>query len=615
MEFMLGVNYWGRDYGTEMWLHYDPQAIRNEMKQLYDCGVRCMRVFPNWRDFQPIEKAYGHLGRFVEYVNSHDGRPVYGDGVDMDRIEEFHDFCQAAQEVGMTLVVSIVTGWMSGRLFVPPAISGKNPILDPEALVLTRRYVHRFVKELKNEKSIIMWDLGNESNCMGPVGNPFDAYKWASTVVDSIRAEDNTRPISSGMHALDFYVNWKIVHQGELCDVLTTHPYPSPTIGGNKEPYTRLRTTFIPTAQTIYYSGLSKRPAYIQESGTFTETIGSLEMSADFMRIQILSSLSNGLLGYQWWCAWDQSHLDFSPYTWSIMEEKLGLFDANGDPKPVAHVMKSMSKTIEGLPSPFPKRKSDGFCILSYEMNQQNNAMASLTFGKQAGIDLDVVFSEGERLPDSDLYFLPSITGWSILRKGTWEELLDRVDKGATLCISYDGGHMIDLPKVLGAESMGVMMGVSHSIELDGKRVPYRGNEILMKPLSAEVLLENGEGNPVFLKNKYGNGYIYFINFSPENLSFDTPDGFNKFPFYLMYKEVAREWIEKKPILVDDRNIGITVNPESESESLVTLLNYSDKDIVPEIRVNGEYEIKEILYGNTDLIPKCDGVILRVKKK
>ena len=82
-----------------------------------------------------------------------------------------------------------------------------------------------------------------------------------------------------------------------------------------------------------------------------------------------------------------------------------------------------------------------------------------------------------------------------------------------------------------------------------------------------------------------------------------------------MYKEVAREWIEKKPILVDDRNIGMTVNPESESESLVTLLNYSDKDIVPEIRVNGEYEIKEILYGNTDLIPKCDGVILRVKRK
>ena len=615
MEFMLGVNYWGRDYGTEMWLHYDKDAIRRELKQLSEYGVRCMRVFPNWRDFQPIDKSYGHLGKFGEYTNSHDGSVVFGDGVDMDRIEDFRDFCRAAEENQMTLVVSIVTGWMSGRLFVPPAINGKNPITDPEALMLMRRFIHRFVRELKDEKSIIMWDLGNECNCMGPVWSAFDSYRWAATVVDSIRSEDNTRPIASGMHALEISGNWRITHQGELCDVMTTHPYPSPTIGANKEPYTRLRATFAPTAQSLYYSGVGKKPAYIQESGTFTETIGSREMSADFMRIQILSAISNGLLGYQWWCAWDQKHLDFSPYTWSLMEESLGLFDENGAPKPVAHVMKMMSQTLEKLPSPFPKRKSDGFCVLSYEMNHQNNAMASLTFAKQAGFDLDVAFSEGDPLPESNLYFMPSITGWSILRKATWEQLLDRVSNGATLCISYDGGHMIDVPKVIGAQSMGVMTGVNHNFTFKGESVSYRGNEVLLTPITAEVLIKNEEGNPVFLKNRYGKGTVYFINFSPENIAFDTADGFNKFPYYLIYKDVAKDIISSKPVLVYDRNLGITVNPENDFESIVTILNYSDKAIVPDIKVNSNYEITEILYGNTKIIPKCDGVILRVKKK
>ena len=67
-----------------------------------------------------------------------------------------------------------------------------------------------------------------------------------------------------------------------------------------------------------------------------------------FINIQILSSLVNGLCGYQWWCAWDQMHLDFSPYTWSLMERQLGLFDKDRKPKPVALTMQKMAKAIVG---------------------------------------------------------------------------------------------------------------------------------------------------------------------------------------------------------------------------------------------------------------------------
>ena len=177
MKFMLGVNYWGREWGTEMWRHYDGGSIREELKTLADYGVRCMRVFPNWRDFQPIDINYSYHGKHEEYVNVNTGECVYDDGVDMDRIEEFRDFCRAAEEHGMTLVVSIVTGWMSGRLFIPPAICGQNPITSPEARMLMRRFIHRFVRELKNEKSIVMWDLGNECNCIGDVDNEYESYE------------------------------------------------------------------------------------------------------------------------------------------------------------------------------------------------------------------------------------------------------------------------------------------------------------------------------------------------------------------------------------------------------------------------------------------------------
>ena len=85
---MLGANYWGKTWGTEMWLHYDGDEIRREFKQLSECGVKFLRVFPNWRDFQPVDRAYGWQGAHGEYVNSRTGETVCDDGVDLDRIED-----------------------------------------------------------------------------------------------------------------------------------------------------------------------------------------------------------------------------------------------------------------------------------------------------------------------------------------------------------------------------------------------------------------------------------------------------------------------------------------------------------------------------------------------
>jgi len=189
MKFMLGVNYWGRDYATEMWKHYDGKRIREEFAQLYEYGVRYLRVFPNWRDFQPVDRQYRWGGNHGEFINVNTGEPVWDDGVDMQQIENFRDLCHAAEENGLKLVVSIVTGWMSGKLYIPPVLNGKNLVCDSEALMWMRRFIHRFVKELKNEKTIVVWDLGNECNCLGEAKDAFEAYRWTLAVVDAIEAK------------------------------------------------------------------------------------------------------------------------------------------------------------------------------------------------------------------------------------------------------------------------------------------------------------------------------------------------------------------------------------------------------------------------------------------
>lgn len=619
MKFMLGANYWGRDYATEMWRHYDGARIREEFKQLSEYGVQCLRVFPNWRDFQPVDMAYRWRGKPGEYINANTGMPIYGDGVDMQQIANFRDLCHAAEENGITLVVSIVTGWMSGRLYTPPAIAGKNLITDTEALTWMRRYIRRLVRELKDEKAIVMWDLGNECNCMGFPETTFDAYNWTAAVADTIRAVDNSRPISSGMHALatgeSNDMKWLLQDQAELTDVLTPHPYPSPTYAADREPYTRLKVTFLPTAVCLYYAGVGKKDVYIQESGTFTQSQGHKNMSADFMRIQILSSIANNLIGYQWWCAWEQKHLNFPPYTWSLMEQELGMFNADHSPKPVAHVMKSMSELINKLPERMPQRTIDGVCILTEEQDRQKMAISSLTLAKQIGLDLEVCYTNSANIPDSKLYFMPCVSGWNNINSFTWDAIMNKVKNGATLCMTYGGGFIGDFPETVGAESTGVMTGGSHTFEIDGKKMYYSGKEIYLDPTTAEVLLRNEQGKPLMLKNRVGEGYVYFVDCALEAIAFDLPGSFNNIPYYKIYEIAAKDFIGKKPVSCNDANVFVTVHPCDDNSCYATVLNYSDHEIVEHINVKEGWKVAEVIYGELDRLPACNGTILKLVKE
>lgn len=622
MKFILGANYWGRDWGTEMWLHYDGKKIREEMKLLAEYGVKNLRMFPNWRDFQPVERACEWCGQHGEYINARTGEPIYDDGVDMEMIEHFRDFCHAAEENGIEIVAAIVTGWMSGKLYCPPVLNGKNLITDPEALMWMRRFIKRFVHELKDEKAIVMWGLGNECNCLSPAKTPYESYNWTAAVVDAIRSEDTTRPICSDMHSLESGVfgptlhnnPWLLEHQGELNDMVCTHPYPSPTVNGDVEPYNRMRTTCLPTAQTIYYAGVSGKPAYIQESGTFSQTIGNVDMSGDFMRIQILSALANNLKGYQWWCAWEQKHLDFPPYSWSMIERELGLFYQDNSPKPVAYTMQEMSKLVDKLPEGLPQREVNAVCVLSIEQKREHTAISTILLGKQAGIDMDVVYTQNGDIPERDIYFVPCISGWKNFYKKTWMTLLDRVQKGATMYLSFNGGQITDFPEIVGAKSGGFLNNVSRKVDIDGETVPYTCKEIVLEPTTAEVLLTNDNGNPVFLKNKYGKGTVYFLNMPVERITFEGTDLYNTTPCYKIYKEVGKEVLKNKIVTADDRNIGITIHPVSDNECYVTALNYSDKDIVPDIQIKDGWEISETVYGNLEMLKKCDGAFLKLRK-
>ena len=68
MEFILGCNYWASNAGADMWRDFDIECIDKDIRILSEYGVKHMRVFPNWRDFQPVEPILGGSGVLLGYT-------------------------------------------------------------------------------------------------------------------------------------------------------------------------------------------------------------------------------------------------------------------------------------------------------------------------------------------------------------------------------------------------------------------------------------------------------------------------------------------------------------------------------------------------------------------
>jgi len=617
MKFMLGCNYWDGAHGTDMWRDFDPAFIEEDIKALSAIGVKYMRVFPNWRDFQPVRKLYGCRGANHGYATVPDEKELPDvNGIDPRQIENFKVFAAICKKYDIKLLVSVVTGWMSGRLFVPEALQGKNPINDPEVLLWTNRFIKGFVSGVKDCDNIVMWELGNESNCMGFAGSIEEAYVWTAFVRNAISAADPTRPVSSGMHSLDSTGKklWQIPHQGEITDVMTTHPYVSKTINNDIEPMNRLRTTLMPTLQCIFYSDLGGKPVLLEEQGGFSEALGHEEMDADFARINIWSALAHNVMGYMWWCGPNHNDLDKAPYTWSMIERDLGLMRCDRSPKPVGLAIKECSERLEKLPfDTLPPYQRQALCLLTSSQEHWDCAAPAMLLAKQAGVDSSVTMAD-HALPEAQLYLMPCVTGWDVLHQHALNSMLQNVRKGATLYISYDGANMSIFEEITGMRSHGIVKSrTRHRATFDFGSFDYScTQELLLENIEAEVLAKNEEGNIVFARHALGKGQVYFLNMPLEKNLADEYNGYDK-GYHRIYGYFTAPLVAQHPLSCADPDIVLTLHKKEDGSFIAAVLNYSDREKTPHLQVKEGWTLSPI-DNQSGTIRKCDAAFYEVKK-
>ncbi len=609
-NFVVGCNYWASHAGTFMWSDWCEDVVDEDLYQLSQSGLQVLRVFPLWPDFQPLKILRGGAGEPVEFRWGEEPLPKdeFGAaGVDPVMVDRFQVFTNLAGKHGLKIIVGLVTGWMSGRLFVPSAFDGLNVLSDPVALQWQVRLVRFLVQRFKNHPAILAWDLGNECNCMADLPNHQSAWIWTNAITSAIRLEDQSRPVVSGMHSLapGRKAIWTMQDQAELTDLLTTHPYPYFTPHCDQDPANTIRTILHSTAESRFYADIGGKPCMAEEIGTLGPILASEAIAANFIRTCLFSLWAHNCQGLLWWCAFDQLHLEHAPYDWAACERELGLIRKDKTIKPVLKELGNFGTWLETLPiEHLPERIVDAVCILSEGQDQWGAAYSSFILAKQAGFDLEFQYSD-QPLKPSRLYLMPSVKGMSSMSRRFWLELLEAVRQGASLYLSHDDCLLSPFTEPFGLEvqtrqrrSEKICFKVN---DLDGVFNLESAVRLNIKPLQAAVFGWEEDGNPVFTCNNYGKGKMYFLSLPLERSLAESPGCFHLAgspPYWKIYQRLANDNPAGRIVNKEHPMLGLTEHVQQDGERILVLINYSPERISSSLALSRDWYLKENWFGD-----------------
>ncbi len=614
MSFLLGCNYWASNAGADMWRFFDKDTVRKDLRTLSSYGVTHIRAFPNWRDFQPVEPLYAVGGELVGYTLSGDKKPENPYYLDEEMMSRFSQFLDICNEYNIKVVVGLITGWMSGRLYVPSALFGKNVITDPTALYFEELFIRGFVSRFKDSPAIYAWDLGNECNCMGKATR-VEALMWSATISNAIRAADSTRQIVSGMHGLGVDKDsWQIGDQAMWTDILTTHPYPYWCESTRNDEILTLRTTMHATAQNKYYSECGKRPCLAEEIGTMGPMLASNDTARDFLRVNLFSLWSNDSAGVMWWCAHEQTNLSAFPYSENMVEVELGLLNPDRSPKPVMLEIKKFHEFLLGLDFTLPQASRDAVCLLSRDTRAWGVCYMSHILAREAGVNLEFAYAD-YGIPEANTYILPSVNGNAVMDRDRYMELRSRVKSGATLIISMDNGVLSELESLAGIRVIDsyeapnvasfTFMGKDISIE---RRRRYR-----IEAIGARILASESDGNPVITEYKYGEGRVVYINAPVEASLIDKHNAFDNNNSFEIYRAAFAREIEAQPVKIFGSGVYTTLHTLGDTIYAVAI-NHTDKEAAISYE-SGAYMPTRVIYGDINRISAFDAAVIEFKKK
>lgn len=341
-----------------MWKRFDIGEIRDDMAFIAAHGIRLVRFFLIWEDFQP------HADRLDDAMR--------------DRLIQFVD---AAGAAGIACMPTLFTGHMSGVNWLPewtldPAYpvrrfrtinsQGERPygIGDFYAGTLLEAQV-RFARAagtwLEGHPAVYAWDLGNEFSNLRPAATAASAANWSRRLTDALRERSNVA-VTGGLHGEDLTEDRGI----RLSSI--SLPWQFATMHGYAAYATFSRSaedaSVVPFLHRLTRT-FAARDVLFSEIGTPAEDPGEgfvgldEDKAAAYCQAVIDTLWKDGALGAAWWCYADYAReiALLPPFDIAPHELSFGIVRSDGSEKPVADVLSRIAgecREVQGGCAPLP---------------------------------------------------------------------------------------------------------------------------------------------------------------------------------------------------------------------------------------------------------------------
>lgn len=513
-KFILGVNYWPAASGVYFWREFSPAVVEEDFRRLREIGMDCIRLFLMWEDFQPEpdKLAPGPLAHLDAALAT-------------------------AARYGLQVIVTFFIGHMSGENFDVSWRAGRPVYRDPAMLRAQVFLVREMARRYRNHPAVLAWDLANEHDNYAPLASSEEGWLWAHLLTREIEVSDPGRPVLLGTHitSLTQRLAFRPEDLGQLHDVLCVHPYPI---------YTDLCPGGLTGARSLYFTGfcirlmagLGGRPVLLEEFGV-TDLLAGENEAAAFYRETIFSALINGALGALAWCYsdFDSGTITQLPYETTPHEVDFGVTRPDGQLKATGKEMQDFQALLAQLPvEEWEPDPSAAAIILPYAYfdTEETGPLEFCTMlfqayllARLAGLTVAFIRPEAD-LTAYRLLICPAATRRGYLKTSHWWKLVDHVQKGGTLYLSYNG---------LVARGMADVFGVEVTDEMHAP-----GRELQVRPRNAFPLVEVGNERLVY-GHRYGNGLACLAPASPEVLLTRLTDVDAGTPAVQIYLELARQ--------------------------------------------------------------------------
>ena len=611
-DFMLGVNYWPRKSGVRFYREFDPEELAKEFGEIRALGCDTVRVFVLWDDFQPIREFPGGHGtpRAIALRDDWNASPRENPALlDPAMLKKFDCVVETASRNNLRLIVALLTAWMSGTLFEPMFRNGRNYFSDPFMLKYQMLYCRYFTARYAGNPTIRYWEFGNEQNCVARCDTPEAAWVWMQSLALSIRQGDPSGKIASGMHGLQLHPSrkspWGIRESAEAVDCLTTHPYPEFTPGCFQESPLALRSNLHATAQSVYYATLGRRPTLCEETGSLGASVISERESAEYLRMRLYSLWANGVAGCLWWCFSDFTCSGDLPYRDALMEnDGLGLFRADGSPRPAAQEMKRFRETLKTLPR-LPERRVDAAILVSDLVEDFPTALTAYALCKQAGLEPEFAALDSDvPLEKYKLLIAPSFGGHAPCTVPAYRKLAAAVAAGATLFWSGDGATLLESGRLFGIQEM--------------VKLPTRDNrELLILPDSTQLTVEClwktgilrfagtlfgtfGDGSPAIVGAPHDRGEAIFCPLPVERSLSRTTYSLENGAAARLYRLLAERAKMEHPVDIQSTEAERTWHPIDADSGYLVVINHAEKPLESRLLTTRQPEELTIAAGSGD---------------